>query len=251
MAERSQLLEKGDIYFLYRPKVEKKEVKSINDVQRFYIVLSPQGKNIYRLITVGKQSLPEVEDGGERNWGFVSKIGRKAEDVEDELDREVYDTKTRGQRELEAARPAGEGVYAIVRHGDHTHLAYTLELPKKPGEVQREFRIEDEASYIISVKNPQTPSPRGAGLKGESKAEYPKRLQELFEGRRFADAEPDFLDFEGTELVLIGATENPLKELQIELKAQNETEATAEIFKDLRLERDQHPIKPLIEGKWE
>ena len=30
------------------------------------------------------------------------------------------------------ARPAAEGIYAIVRHGDHTHLAYVIELPQRP-----------------------------------------------------------------------------------------------------------------------
>lgn len=249
MAERSQVLEKGDIYFLYRPKVGKKEVSGLEDVQRFFMVLSPKGKDVFRLITMGKQTLPDVDEKGERNWGFVSKVGRRAQDVEDELDRGVYDTKTRGQRELEAARPAGEGVYAIVRHGDHTHLAYSIELPKRGGEVQRALKIEDEASYIISVKNPQAPSPKGAGLRGEQKAEFPKRLQEAFEGRRFMDASPDFLDYEGAELILIGASEEPLKELRIELKPQTETEASAEIFKDLRLERDQHPVRPLFEGR--
>ena len=26
-----------------------------------------------------------------------------------------------------------EGIYAIVRHGNHTHLAYVIELPQRPG----------------------------------------------------------------------------------------------------------------------
>jgi hypothetical protein len=30
-----------------------------------------------------------------------------------------------------------------------------LELPETPGPTQREFEIKKEASYIISVKNPQ------------------------------------------------------------------------------------------------
>ncbi len=36
----------------------------------------------------------------------------------------IDQTHTRGEREPSPARPAGVGVYAIVDHGDHTHLAY-------------------------------------------------------------------------------------------------------------------------------
>lgn len=42
-----------------------------------------------------------------------------------------------------------------------------------------------------------------------------------------------------------------MKELGIDLKPEDETEARAEIFKDLKLEREEHPTRPLFEGKWE
>ncbi|WKZ34006.1 MAG: hypothetical protein QY316_06305 [Thermodesulfobacteriota bacterium] len=248
---KPEVLERGSIYFIYRPKVEEEEVKGLKEVQRFYMVLSPEGKKIYRLIVVGRQALPDVE-GGERSWGFVDKVRRRAEEVADELEEKEYRTKTRGERELPAARPAGEGVYAIARHGDHTHLAYSLELPERPGEVQEAFRIEDEASYIVTIKNPEKPAPPGAGLKGRKKAGFPKRLMQKFDGRRFADADPpDFLDYEGAEMILIGASEEPIKELGLALKPKDETESSADIFKDLKLEREKHPVKPLLKGKWE
>lgn len=50
--------------------------------------------------------------------------------------------------------------------------------------------------------------------------------------------------------IIIGAKEEPLRELRVELEAQDETAASAEIFNDLRLERDQHPAKALFEGRW-
>jgi hypothetical protein len=71
--------------------------------------------------------------------------------VENELDRLTYSTATRGERHLAPARPAGEGVYTIARHDDHTHLAFALELPERPGEVQEELNIPREGSYIITV----------------------------------------------------------------------------------------------------
>ena len=55
------------------------------------------------------------------------------EKVEDALDRQQYETKTRGERVRPEARRAGEGVYVLARHGDHTHLAYDVLLTKKSG----------------------------------------------------------------------------------------------------------------------
>lgn len=256
MARRKQhtgtkVLERGNIYFMYRPKVQRETVRGLQDVQRFYFILSPSHKKVYRLITVGQKEMPEIEEG-QRNWGFVSKVGHRAEEMEDELHEEKYGTKTRGERVRPAVRPAGEGVYAIVRHGDHTHLAYVLEIPKRAERVQKDLNIEEEGSYIISVKNPDTPAPRGAGLRGEQKADFPEELRKAFRGRRFADADPpDFLDYEGAEIMLIGAKGDAMRGLGIDLNPEVETEATAEIFRDLHLERDQHPTAPLFAGKWE
>jgi hypothetical protein len=118
--------------------------------------------------------------------------------------------------------------------------------------VQKEFRIEEEASYVISVKNPVKPSPRRAGLRGGQKADYPGRLMEVFNDRRFADADPpELLDYEGAELMLIGAREDPSKEQGVSLPTEKETQSSADVFRDLKLSKKQHPVKPLFQGKWE
>jgi hypothetical protein len=247
-----QVLERGNIYFVYRPRVEENSAAGLEDVQRFFVILSPSGKDRHRLIVIGRKKLPEIEDQHEKNWGFVQKVGRDAHEVEDELDRATYDTKTRGERHLAPARPAGEGVYAIVRHEDHTHLAFALELPAKPGEVQEELNIPAQGSYIITIKNPQRPAPPGLGLPPEAKPEFPEHLRLRFAGRRFVPVDPpEFLDHEGGELVLIGAGEDVFDELGIQLDPQRETIETAEIFNDLQMERREHPLKPLFEGKWQ
>ena len=248
-----KVLEQGDIYFLFRPPVSEGEanVRSLEDVQRLYMVLSPKGKRRYRLIVLPKKQLPTARRGGEKFWGFVDKVSSKPQGVEDELDRKEYQTKTRGERVQTEARPAEEGVYAIVQHGDHTHLAYVLELPDTPGEVQQSLNIAEEASYIISVKNPEQPSPQGVGLDESRQADFPKKLQVRFRGRRFVEvAPPDFLDHEGAELLLIGASGDVYEDLGLELEAEDESESTAEIFNDLRLEKSQHPTEPLLKGKW-
>ena len=118
-----------------------------------YMILSPHGKKLFRIIAIGKKYLPEVE-AQERNWAFVEKIYHDPAAIKEEFKRNIYETRTRGERVLPSARPVGEGVYAIATHGNHTHFVYQVELPEKPGEVQRKFKIAPEASYIITVKNP-------------------------------------------------------------------------------------------------
>ena len=245
------LLERGDIFFIYRPRVQEESAESLEDVQRSYMVLSPKGKQRHRLIVLGQKRLPEIHDGGDRVWGYVDMVERDPRNVEEELGRQTYETKTRGERTRPEARPAGEGVYAIVRHDDHTHLAYELELPRKPGEVQEELEIEPEASYIISIKNPEAPSPPGVGLRGERKVDFPRRLQEQFRGRRFADVDPpEMLDYVGAEVLLIGADEDVSEELGIQLNPERESLNTAEIFTKLKMEKREHPIEPLTKGEW-
>lgn len=50
--------------------------------------------------------------------------------------------------------------------------------------------------------------------------------------------------------MVIGAGEDVSDALGVWLDPQRETLETAEIFNDLRVERNQHPLQPLFEGKW-
>jgi hypothetical protein len=246
----SDVLETGHIYFFYRPRVQREEARGLDDIQRFHIILSPRGKLIWRLVTVGRKRLPEVGGGRERAWAFVDTVGDTPEAVKDVLERQIYDTKTRGERVLPEARPAGEGVYALVGHGSHTHLAYELAFPRAPGDVQEDLNIEEQGSYIVTVRNPDAPAPAWVGLRSRSGADLPPELQERFRGRRFAELSPAFLDFPGVELVLIGATNTPEEELGITLEPREEGETEAAIFEDLKLERDRYPLDPLFRGEW-
>jgi hypothetical protein len=247
----ADVLENGDIYFTYRPRVQEESPEGLEDVQRTYMILSPKGKQRHRMIVLGQKRLPDVHDGGDRTWGYVDLVTREPRDIEQELARQTYTTKTRGERVLPSARPAGEGVYAIVRHEDHTHLAYALELPSHMGDVQEELQIEPEASYIVTVKNPDQPSPPGVGLRGERQPNFPRQLEKRFRGRRFADVDPpELLDYEGTELVLIGADEDVSDELGIRLDTEHETTTRADIFTQLKLDRHEHPTEPLFKGEW-
>jgi hypothetical protein len=243
----AETLEEGDIYFLYRPRVEEEEVESLDEVQRLLVVLHPWRKQRLRLLIVGAKRLPGIDEH-ERTWCFVDKVVDRPEKLRESLDKRTYRTKTRGVRTQPPARPAGEGAYVIARHDGHTHLAYELERPCEPGEVQRELNIEREASYIIAVKNPQVPPLRRTG---RDSVALPRNLLDCFGTRRFIPLDPpDYLDYPGIELVLIGAAEDASDELGIDLEAEVERAATHTIFDNLRISQRDHPIEPLVAGQW-
>ncbi len=246
-------LEKGNIYFFYRPKVEQQEPGERADIQRMYFVLSPEDRRRYRLAVVGGKRMPDPsQPGTTRLWGFIDMVRKDPKSIRRELEEDTYWTKTRGQRTVPAARPFGEGVYRIAGHNGHTHLVYALELPKKQGEPQREMNLQDQASYIISVKNPLKPSPKGAGLRPRQEASYPKHLTEKFRGRKFSEVEPvEFLNHEGAEIMLVSASEDIRGELDITLDTDDENRASADIFKDLHVDEKKRPTEPLFAGVWE
>ncbi len=248
-ARKYPALESGDIYFLYRPAVGVEIVRGFRDVRRLYILLKPWRNQIYRLLIVGRKKLPAPEEH-DRFWAFVWRVLKDRAALSEELGYEAYQTKTSGVREVPPARPAAEGIYAIVRHGEHTHLAYLLELPKREGPVERALNIKREASYVISVKNPETPSAQGTGLDPTHEARFPEKLQQKFQGRRFIPVDPpEFLNYEGAEILLIGAAENAEEELGIEFRPDKEDEHTADVLRDLKLPREV-AREPLFEGEW-
>jgi hypothetical protein len=60
------MIELGDVFFFYRPKIGTEEVQDIKDVQRFYMVTAVEGangrdknkdKDMYRLFLVGQKQL--------------------------------------------------------------------------------------------------------------------------------------------------------------------------------------------------
>jgi hypothetical protein len=230
----------------------------MDDVQRLFAVLRPDDNDLYRLIVIGQKQLPDIhapQGRARRNWAFVDRVTRRPEDLHEAFARHTYETKTRGERLQPGARPAGEGVYAIVAHGEggsrHTHLAYALELPRRTGEVQEELNLPEQGSYVVTVKNPDVDSPRSVGLRRDRKAELPERLRERFRGRRFAELDPpDFLDHEGAELVLVGAREDPSEELGVALDPEEETRRSADLCKDLRMDCGNRRARPLFAGEW-
>lgn len=56
----AQILEQGNIYFMYRPRIEHEEAAGADEVQRFYMVLKPHGKRRYRLMVIGRKHIPAL-----------------------------------------------------------------------------------------------------------------------------------------------------------------------------------------------
>src|ERR671918_2896545 len=280
----AEVLEKGDIFFFYRPKAKTVgdssggDVKSIEDIRRFFMVTATTTASNtrneqqfdrtnretskeeeeeeslrYRLFVIGKKSLPEIRTTearrSERYWAKVGSIFESPQELTSGLLADEY-------RKGDAARPVGEGKYAIVKHQDHAELAYVLEMPDEPGEAQRELGIEKEASYIISIINPKVPVPEGYPS-SEEPPNYPESiLNEFGENENFVSLARDlrFIDFQNAQMILVGAREGRdviKKEIGIDIREEKETVHSADIFSKLKIEKERVPTKPLIEGKFE
>jgi hypothetical protein len=262
------ILEYGDIYFFYRPKVGSQEIKSIDDVRRFFMVTAPEEittninrsdekektlSKYYRLFVIGKKSLPEIRKSearsSERFWARVGGIFERPEDLTKELLSDEF-------RKGDLARPVGEGKYAIVKHQDHSELAYILELPREPGEAQKELGIEKEASYIVTVINPIKPVPEGYPSADHS-PQYPESVQqEFYENEDFVPLTRnlELINYQNAQIILIGAREGKdviKKEIGIDIAEEPETNKPPDIFSKLKVRKEQIPIRPLMEGRLE
>jgi len=228
----ADIIERGRIYFFYRPKVQRAQPRGFADVQRLQLVLSSRDKEWYRVIVVGHKQLPDPRQAGRaRFWGYVESAGRDRDRIKASLTEEIYDTKTRGRRYQPASRPAGEGSYAFVDHDRHMHFIYELELPEHPGPVQSALNIQSEASYIVAVKDANA---------------YLESDQPRFVSLR----DPATLNEDGTEIVLISASADISAEFDIDIRHDQEDLAAENLFQDLRLHHDEHPTDPLIYGLW-
>lgn len=183
-AVSSNILEKGIIYFFFRPRVNVDDPQGVEDVARSFFVLrpTPLGGELdhdqgpvdkdarCRLMMVPKKKFPTKP--GEREMGFVEKADQTMKDLQENFfAAKTYQTATRGERTVGESRPYAEGVYAITSTKRASHLAYVLTIPAEPGEIQDTFGIYQQGSWVVSSKNPKYPGPSSAQLPKEP--EYP------------------------------------------------------------------------------
>ncbi|GAA5988264.1 hypothetical protein JCM10908_002138 [Rhodotorula pacifica] len=239
------ILERGFIYFLYRPKVEVEHPESLDDVSKFHILLVPHGTQFHRLIAVGKKALPEASESTRPIWGEVLNVGEDLKALKDGLGAYTYETKTMGTRHQPGARVAGSGAYVLHAAENypkdsqnasavyHTYLIYELAAPLQLGDVQHALHIHEEGGFTLQVKNPEAPSTNPAVRnKPESKQpKYPEELHKLFKTKFIPADPPALLDYPGAELLLIPSQHTPEQDTSANAKKELDAE-------EKELERD-------------
>ncbi|MBI4492811.1 MAG: hypothetical protein HY690_08480 [Chloroflexi bacterium] len=249
------MLESGDIFFLYLPQPGVRHVRGLDQVARTYFVLSPrpahaqrarhqEGRH-HRLFSLHALRLPPTQPGAHQGvWALLEQVAPSAEVFDHRLDA-LGNGKTVAEKQIALVRPAGEGRYALVDHGEHQHLAYVLELPTELGEVQRALRIAQRATYTLQVKAPDAASP----LLVDIPPAYPGKLRELLAPWELAPLlDLALLDYPRAQVYLAPAQEDVVDE--VGLKPDHEFNTTAETFSRLRLEAHLHPTAPLFTGDW-
>jgi hypothetical protein len=180
----SNILEKGIIYFFFRPRVNVAAPHSINDIARSFSVLRPTPRSAQlerglvgsdgncRLLILPKKKFPT--SSRERDMGFVEKAGVSVKTLQETVLLGVsYQTQTRGERTRFEARPYAEGVYAIVSTSRTSHLVYIITIPSDIGNIQQDFGLHSRGSFILRSKNPKYPGPPFAQL--PKSPEYPEQ----------------------------------------------------------------------------
>ena len=70
------------------------------------------------------------------------------------------------------------------------------------GEVQKDLGLNEKGSYVLSAKNPTTSGPANASL--DNAADYPEHIMKKFRNLRWMPLEPELLDHERTQFLIIG-----------------------------------------------
>ncbi|MDB4937905.1 MAG: hypothetical protein JWP87_4877 [Labilithrix sp.] len=213
-------LEQGRITFVVRPRVE-----GAAGFQRFVFLLSPDDRDVHRRVVVGRKRMPEP-GANEREWAYVDKLGGRRAELLADLGPSTYMTKTRGVRHQPGARVIAQGHYAILEHEEHAHITYALDPDTHRDEVHDALNVAREGAMIAAVFNPLARWSRRPGQEVlpfdddepspfAEPSIYPDELQARFGDKRFVPLDPAFLDYEGAELVLIGAEDEVRPELAV------------------------------------
>ncbi|HEY0990978.1 MAG TPA: hypothetical protein VGD80_28185 [Kofleriaceae bacterium] len=198
-----EVLERGDISFFYRPRVQPADAPvapmTRPGVQSFFVVLST-AHGTHRRIRIGRKRMPVRS--GERLWARVERVGSMQRVLADQLESEEYTTKTRGERYQPGARSLGRGCYAFARHDDHIHFAYRVDLLES--DMPDDVTIPDAGSDVVLFEG----DPQGSAT-------------------WTTEGTPSLLDDEGAELVLVGVAGDPEHDLGIDVLATDDLQSDA------------------------
>jgi hypothetical protein len=194
------VLERGSIYFLFRPAPGDDAPSPA--AEAFYIVLRPDDRQTYRVISLEPKRMPELAGGRRRK--HLGTIENVADRPNEELGKLV-----------------GKGLYALAWHGRHTHLAYALDEPDRVRNPQWLFGIERRAAYVMTVRRPDE----------RRMLAMPEELRRLFDGHASINVDPAaLLDREGIEILLVGTEEDVVEDLGLRLDGSRPLEAPFEEY---------------------
>lgn len=242
MDNQQQILERGDVYFFYCPKTKalqnkKHKINQLAEVKNFFIILHPEDKSLYRLWSVDDKQLPDIEDVSRKSCLYSQAICRDSDEILSALDQHAKHDK--GSKPFLAARPCGEGGYFIFNHQDHSHFAYSLNLPEKIGAVQQQLNIAKQANYVIAVKNQYVDHHH------YPKVNLPSELLNHFHGQNsIAIPNIEFINYPNLSFILSNQCQIGIAELDY-------TSRFDRLFKDLAIWTRSRPTAPLLHGKWE
>ncbi|GAA5979066.1 hypothetical protein JCM11641_004962 [Rhodosporidiobolus odoratus] len=257
---RHGVLEKGHVYFLFRPKVETDDPHSLDDVSKFHMLLVPDGGKLHRLVAIGKKHMPDADQGTRPMWGQVVDIGKDLKALKSSLGPSTYETKTRGTRHQPGARVAGSGAYVLHSTENppedsanasavyHTYLAYELAVPHEIGEAQEALHIHSEGSFTLQVKNPDSQSnnlvvPNQPEVKHP---QFPPGLKHYFTTKYIPTNPPALLNYAGAELLLIPSKHKPAQDLGENAKAELDDEEK-DLEQDIEKEQGDSDAKKALE----
>lgn len=245
--DQEKIIEKGHIYFLYRPKVGVEgDVKNMVDVQKLIMILSPLGSSKkHRMLLLPKKKLPKI-DSHQRHMAIIDIVSKKMDDLSDSLKASEYQTKTRGTHSIPPARLLGRGSYLITYHerDDTARLLYILDHPSEITNVQKTFNIEQSGHFIIVLKNSDVL---------EHNHEISNQIIDKYKGKSFIPIlDSKLLNVENSQIVIIGGSRDIKKEMggeEIIQRSKQESDMDVQqLFKELHLSKTENPSEPL-EGK--
>lgn len=209
----SSILEKGIIYFFFRPRVNVTDPSDVTDIARSYLILRPlphgaaladgsiPDAHNSRLLALPKKVLPT--SGKDKFMVFVEKAQASFSELKsDFMSASDYATKTQGTSHSPPVTPLAEGVYAITTTGRESHLAYMITIPASLGEVQRDIGLKESGAFVVSAKNPKYPGPANADL-GKNPG-FSEKIMDDFRDLRWMPLKPEVLDYANAQVLLIG-----------------------------------------------
>jgi hypothetical protein len=183
------VLERGDVQFFWRPMVQAAQADSYTlGVQQFFLVMSPEGRDVHRRVRIGKKRMPATSR--ERFWAKVERVGSMQRVLGDALESERYGTKTRGERYQPGARPIAMGQYELVKVDDHVRFVYDVE-PFDFVDAPDELQMPEHGEHRVLWK-------RAPGGKGRAVWT--------------PDGDVARLDERGAQIVLIGPSARAIEE---------------------------------------